>query len=380
MHVRGIIPPLVTPMRADEELDLPPPPPAHRPPDRQRRPRHLRPRAPPASSTPWTRPRSRRSSPPPSSTSTGGCRCSPAPGPRRPARRSCHTQMAEREGADGVSVITPYFITPTPGRDRRPLPPDRREHALPVVLYNNPSTCGGLKIEPDTVARLAEVKNIVGIKDSSGDLQNMIETVRTGARPVLACCKGRDTLIAPALMFGAKGAVPASCEHRPEAVRRDLRGVRGRRLRAVEGGPGPAEPGAAGADDRHGPRGGEAGDGPTGRTSARAARRLPRSAREAGEVEGDFGGGGAGVMSGPIPPCRTVRVSVFPGDNSRSAVRALRAAFNAERGRWARPGTDRTRPSFGRRTCGSFARSRARRYSGFIPTESGCPHGRSLPC
>jgi dihydrodipicolinate synthase/N-acetylneuraminate lyase len=89
--------------------------------------------------------------------------------------------------------------------------------SLPVVLYSNPSTCGGLKIEPDTVAKLAGVKNIVAIKDSSGDLQNLIETVRLVPAD-FAVLQGRDTLIAPALMFGAKGAVPASCNIAPKLL------------------------------------------------------------------------------------------------------------------------------------------------------------------
>src|SRR5881409_412308 len=88
------------------------------------------------------------------------------------------TKMAEREGADGVSVITPYFINPS---QQEIFDHYRRiaEHTrLPVVLYNNPSTCGGLKIDVETVARLAEIPNIVAIKDSSGDLQNTNEYVR----------------------------------------------------------------------------------------------------------------------------------------------------------------------------------------------------------
>src|SRR5437868_4248227 len=64
------------------------------------------------------------------------------------------TRMAEREGADAVSVITPYFVSPT---QQEVYDHYRRiaEHtALPVVLYNNPGTCGGVKIDVDTVARL----------------------------------------------------------------------------------------------------------------------------------------------------------------------------------------------------------------------------------
>ena len=128
-----------------------------------------------------------------------------------------HTQMAEREGVDGVSVITPYFIMPSQSEIADHYRRIAEATALPVVLYSNPSTCGGLKIEPDTVAKLAGVKNIVAIKDSSGDLQNLIETVRLVPAD-FAVLQGRDTLIAPALMFGAKGAVPASCNVAPRML------------------------------------------------------------------------------------------------------------------------------------------------------------------
>jgi len=126
------------------------------------------------------------------------------------------TRMAEKEGANGVSVITPYFIKPSQ--------PELIDHfkriaestKLPVVLYNNPATCGGVSIEPDTVAKLAEVPNIIGIKDSSGDLQNTIEIIRNTPRETFSVLNGRDTLILAALQFGAQGAIPASCNIAPE--------------------------------------------------------------------------------------------------------------------------------------------------------------------
>jgi 4-hydroxy-tetrahydrodipicolinate synthase len=119
------------------------------------------------------------------------------------------TQMAEREGADGVSVITPYFISPT---QQEIYDHYRRvaEHTrLPVILYNNPGTCGGVKIDVDTLARLAEIPNILGVKDSSGDLQNTVEYMRVVPER-FSVMMGRDTLIFPALMMGARGAVPAT--------------------------------------------------------------------------------------------------------------------------------------------------------------------------
>ncbi len=81
--------------------------------------------------------------------------------------------------------------------------------SLPVILYNNPSTCGGLMIGVDTVARLAEIPNILAVKDSSGDLQNTQEYIKV-VPPRFSVLMGRDTLIFPALVMGARGAVPAT--------------------------------------------------------------------------------------------------------------------------------------------------------------------------
>ncbi len=124
------------------------------------------------------------------------------------------TKMAEREGAQGVSIITPYFISPTQQEIFDHYRRIAESTSLSVILYNNPSTCGGIKIDVDTVARLAQVPNILGIKDSSGDLQNTNEYVRVVPER-FSVMQGRDTLIYPSLLFGARGAVPASANVAP---------------------------------------------------------------------------------------------------------------------------------------------------------------------
>jgi 4-hydroxy-tetrahydrodipicolinate synthase len=126
------------------------------------------------------------------------------------------TRMAEKEGAAGVSVITPYFIKPNQNELFDHFRRVAESTKLPVVLYNNPGTCAGLSIEPDTVAKLAEVPNIIGIKDSSGDLQNTIEIIRATPREKFSVLNGRDTLILAALQAGVQGAIPASCNIAPE--------------------------------------------------------------------------------------------------------------------------------------------------------------------
>jgi len=127
------------------------------------------------------------------------------------------TKMAEREGADGVSVITPYFISPSQQEIYDHYRRIAEATKLPVLLYNNPSTCGGLKIDVETVARLAEIPNVLGVKDSSGDLQNTAEYIRV-APERFAVMMGRDTLIFPALMMGASGAVPATGNIAPKLL------------------------------------------------------------------------------------------------------------------------------------------------------------------
>lgn len=148
------------------------------------------------------------------------------------------TRLAEKEGADGVSVITPYFISPNQQEIYDHYRQIAESTSLPVVLYNNPSTCGGLKIDPDTVGRLAEIPNILGVKDSSGDLQNTQEYVKcVPAR--FSVLMGRDTLIFPSLLMGTRGAVPATGNVAPALLveiyerfkRGDLEGAKAAQLR-----------------------------------------------------------------------------------------------------------------------------------------------------
>jgi 4-hydroxy-tetrahydrodipicolinate synthase len=124
------------------------------------------------------------------------------------------TKMAEREKVAGVSVITPYFISPNQQEIFDHFRRIAESTSLPVILYNNPSTCGGLKIDVDTVARLAEISNIVAVKDSSGDLQNTLEYIRVVPK-TFSVLMGRDTLIYSGLQFGVRGAIPATANIAP---------------------------------------------------------------------------------------------------------------------------------------------------------------------
>jgi 4-hydroxy-tetrahydrodipicolinate synthase len=125
------------------------------------------------------------------------------------------TRMAEHEGASGVTVITPYFVSPSQAELRDHYARVAESTKLPIILYNNPSMTGGVRLAPDSVARLAELPNVLAIKDSSGDQENTNELIRV-VPDYFAVLQGRDTLIYQSLLAGAKGAVPASANVAPE--------------------------------------------------------------------------------------------------------------------------------------------------------------------
>ncbi|NIS62075.1 MAG: dihydrodipicolinate synthase family protein, partial [Proteobacteria bacterium] len=89
------------------------------------------------------------------------------------------SQYAERAGADCVSVITPFFISPNQEELYQHIRAICQSVKIPVLCYNNPGRTGGVALTPATLARLAEeVPNFAGIKDSSGDLTLVAEMIR----------------------------------------------------------------------------------------------------------------------------------------------------------------------------------------------------------
>jgi len=119
------------------------------------------------------------------------------------------TRMARDVGADAVSIITPYFVKP----DSEGLFEHYKIVAtsvdIPVVVYVNPARTGGVTLGPDYLAKLGqECSNVVGIKDSSGDLSVTLEYIaRCGKR--ISVLAGRDSIIFHTLVSGGRGAVSA---------------------------------------------------------------------------------------------------------------------------------------------------------------------------
>ena len=87
------------------------------------------------------------------------------------------TSHAERAGADGALIVTPYYNKPTQEGLYQHYKSINDNTNLPIIIYNIPSRCV-IDMSVDTMARLYELKNIVGVKDATGDLNRLDQTIK----------------------------------------------------------------------------------------------------------------------------------------------------------------------------------------------------------
>jgi len=115
---------------------------------------------------------------------------------------------AAQAGADGVLSICPYYTRP----DQRGILAHFQAVAastpLPVVLYNNPVRAA-VRMHNDTIRRLAEIDNVVGLKDCAGDVAQSMELL-LDPPPRFAILTGEDALFYPMLTLGAAGGILAA--------------------------------------------------------------------------------------------------------------------------------------------------------------------------
>lgn len=116
------------------------------------------------------------------------------------------TKKAAKIGLDGSLQVVPYYNKPPQaGLYQHFRAIAQAAGDLPLLLYNVPGRTGQ-NLQPETVARLAEVENIVGIKEASGNLDQASE-MRRLTPPEFQIYSGDDSLTLPLLAVGAKGVV-----------------------------------------------------------------------------------------------------------------------------------------------------------------------------
>lgn len=138
------------------------------------------------------------------------------------------TRHAQRAGADAALLISPYYNRPTQEGLYRHFKAVADAVDLPLILYNIASRTG-VNIEPDTFARLVACKNIVGVKEASGSLEQMARIVQLcGDR--LTLISGDDALTLPVLAIGGTGVISVVANILPRPVAQLVRAFERGRL------------------------------------------------------------------------------------------------------------------------------------------------------
>jgi 4-hydroxy-tetrahydrodipicolinate synthase len=120
---------------------------------------------------------------------------------------------AKKAGADGVLLITPYYNKPTQEGLYRHFKKAAESVDIPIVLYNVPGRTS-VNMLPTTVARLREIKNIVGIKEATGDLKQVSELLRLCGKD-FDVLSGDDFTTLPLLHLGGVGAISVTANVAP---------------------------------------------------------------------------------------------------------------------------------------------------------------------
>ena len=132
-------------------------------------------------------------------------------------REALHlTQHAMEAGADGCLLVTPYYNRPTQEGLYQHYKLIADSVAIPQILYNVPGRTA-CDMKPETVERLADIPNIVGIKEASGSIERIRELVRRlGDR--MDVYSGEDGIAAEAILNGAKGTISVTANVAPRAM------------------------------------------------------------------------------------------------------------------------------------------------------------------
>ncbi|MBI4679715.1 MAG: 4-hydroxy-tetrahydrodipicolinate synthase [Nitrospirae bacterium] len=126
------------------------------------------------------------------------------------------TKKAKQLGADAALLVTPYYNKPTQEGLYRHYKKVAEAVNIPQILYNVPGRTA-VNMLPSTVARLAEIKNIVGIKEATGDMKQVSEVIRLCGNRVTVL-SGDDFTTLPLLALGGKGVISVSANVAPRDV------------------------------------------------------------------------------------------------------------------------------------------------------------------
>lgn len=127
------------------------------------------------------------------------------------------TREAQEVGADGALMISPYYNRPTQeGIYQHYKAVAQAAPGFPIIFYNIPGRTGS-NIEPSTMARLAEIENIVGVKEAAGSIDQVLNIV-AACGDKLAILSGEDSLTFSMMTLGGKGVISTAANVAPKEM------------------------------------------------------------------------------------------------------------------------------------------------------------------
>jgi 4-hydroxy-tetrahydrodipicolinate synthase len=126
------------------------------------------------------------------------------------------TQVAQSLNVDVALLITPFFIQPTQDELVAHYTEVAQSTRLPLMLYNNPPRTS-VNVLPETLKRCMEQPNIIGMKDSSGDITQTVEYMLVTDRRAMVF-SGRDTIFQSLMMHGGHGTISPAANAFPKLV------------------------------------------------------------------------------------------------------------------------------------------------------------------
>jgi len=124
----------------------------------------------------------------------------------------------ERAGADGILSVTPYYNKPTPEGVYQHYREIAESTPLPIVVYNVPGRTG-CNIDVDTLCRLADIPNVVGVKEASANMSQLCEICRV-VPSGFSVLSGDDLFTVPLISVGGTGVVSVASNEVPDEMSR----------------------------------------------------------------------------------------------------------------------------------------------------------------
>ncbi len=137
------------------------------------------------------------------------------------------TKHAKEVGADGALLVVPYYNRPTQAGLYQHYKRLAEEVDIPQVIYNIPSRTS-VNMEPETMAKLAKLKNIVGVKEASGNLEQIMRIIELTRGENFVVISGNDSLMLEIMKMGGVGIISVAANIVPDKVAKIVDSFRSR--------------------------------------------------------------------------------------------------------------------------------------------------------